>query len=120
MNITDGEYALSLRNFDNVEQANRTIESLDRDVLLLRQKLAAVEAKLTLEQVHSAALESQLEVVASAIPEGTGIRALSGKKWADGKPVNKLAETYVLTFDRKAREANLGDPSRLRRKLQGE
>lgn len=120
MNISDGEFALMRRNAQNVAQANATIDTLADDNELLRQKLADAYARLGLEMAHSAALEAQLETVADAIPLGIGIRTLTGRFWADGRPLTQLAARYVEVFDERAFKLKLGDPTKLRDKLAGE
>lgn len=120
MLITDGEFALARRNAMNVQAANQSIDVLAADVARLRQKLAEAYGALGVERAHTAALTAQVNMCIEQLPEGRGVRANTGRAWADGKPLTKLGAEYIRVFDGKIQEFEMGDPTLLRDKLAGE
>ena len=121
MNITDGEYALALRNADNVDQANRDLASAEADVTRLRAKLARAYADLAISQAHAIGLQAQVDMLCEGIPDGMGARSHIGRKWASGAPATRLSLTYIEAFDRTISGNVLKmNPLDCRHKLEGE
>ena len=106
--ITDTEYALALQNRRNVEAANRTIDSLEADIRILRNQVEQLRGKLAqsyfdfaVSHAHAGALDAQVKALVGQVSGSCGLLAFSGSRFVEtGKPASKLSVLYNREFDR--------------------
>jgi len=97
-------------------EQTRRAEAMEQRAAELERQLAVAEARLAVEQMHSAGLAAQAShLMAVALEtELTTITALMEETDAEGRPTTRLAAIYDAAFDVKAAELGIDDPARFR------